>query len=317
MVATGQIRSTPSFFSFLKEGLLLPSHNRRLFAAVFSIIVATTCLLVVNCVAVQPLTNEIVLHAKALNSTDPSSPDFLHLILDIQDDTRALLRTGTAYLLFAVIIVSAIRLVVLFAAVATYSGELHTFGSLLGKVKTQLKGPALTLAFVYALEIAYFAMLVAMLALLIFLAIKDYFGLFCVVWLLLLVPLIVFLVYFSFLCSMSVVVAVAEPGCHGAGALARAWRLMKGKRRQAALLIFVTSLLAAALLRVHALAKTCALTDKAAGLLLGFLCVILMSAVQLFEVCAKAAFYYECKGSTEASAAEYLMVSTKEQFVAA
>jgi hypothetical protein len=42
-----------------------------------------------------------------------------------------------------------------------------------------------------------------------------------------------------------------------------------------------------------------------------------MSAVQLFEVCAKAAFYYECKGSTEASAAEYLMVSTKEQFVAA
>jgi hypothetical protein len=197
MAATGQIRSTPSFFSFLKEGLLLPSHNRRLFAAVFSIIVATTCLLVVNCVAVQPLTNEIVLHAKALNSTDPSSPDLFHLILEIRDDTRALLLTGTAYLLFAVIIVSAIRLVVLFAAVATYSGELHTFGSLLGKVKAQLKGPVLTLAlaFVYALEIAYFAMLVAMPALLIFLAIKDYFGLFCVVWLLLLVPLVVFLVY--------------------------------------------------------------------------------------------------------------------------
>ena len=92
---------------------------------------------------------------------------------------------------------------------------------------------------------------------------------------------------------------------------------MKGKRRQAALLISVTSLLAAALLRVHALAKTCALTDKASGLLLGFLHVILMSAVQLFQVCAMAAFYYECKGSTEASAVEYLIVSTKDQFVAA
>jgi len=125
------------------------------------------------------------------------------------------LLTGTAYLLFAVTIVSAIRLVVLFTAVATYSDELHTFGSLLGKVKAQLKGPVLTLTFVYALEIAYFALLVAMFALLIFLAIKDYFGLFCVVRLLLLVPLIVFLVYFSFLCSISVVVAVAEPDCHG------------------------------------------------------------------------------------------------------
>jgi len=91
---------------------------------------------------------------------------------------------------------------------------------------------------------------------------------------------------------------------------------MKGKRRQAALLISVTSLLAAALLRVHALAKTCALTDKASGLLLGFLYSILKAAVQVFAACAMAALYlyYECKGSTEASAVGYVKVSTKEQF---
>jgi hypothetical protein len=52
----------------------------------------------------------------------------------------------------------------------------------------------------------------------------------------------------------------------------------------------------------------------AAGLLLGFLYSILKAAVQVFAACAMAALYYECKGSTEASAVGYVKVSTKEQF---
>jgi len=316
-MATGQISSTPpSFFNFLKEGLLLPSHNRRLFAAVFTVIAASTCLLLVgNDLVVQPLAVELNLDTKALNSTDFRSPDLLPLIRKTQADTRALLLTSTAYFLFGAVIRSAIQIVVLFAAVSTYSGELHTIGSLLGRVKAQVKGPVLTFAFVYALEITYVALLVAMSTLVMVLMIKKYYGLFFVGSLLLL-PLFVFLVYFSFLCSMSVVVAVAEPGCYGAGALGRAWRLLKGKRRRVMLFISVTGVLAAALTPMYTLAKRRELTNMAAGLLLEFLYVILMSALQLFATCAMAAFYYECKGSTEASAAEYVKVSTKEQIAA-
>lgn len=316
-MATGQISSTPpSFFNFLKEGLLLPSHNRRLFAAVFTVIAASTCLLLVgNDLVVQPLAVELNLDTKALNSTDFRSPDLLPLIRKTQADTRALLLTSTAYFLFGAVIRSAIQIVVFFAAVSTYSGELHTFGSLLGRVKAQVKGPVLTFAFVCALEITYVALLVAMSTLVMVLMIKKYYGLFFVGSLLLL-PLFVFLVYFSFLCSMSVVVAVAEPGCYGAGALGRAWRLLKGKRRRVMLFISVTGVLAAALTPMYTLAKRRELTNMAAGLLLEFLYVILMSALQLFATCAMAAFYYECKGSTEASAAEYVKVSTKEQIAA-
>lgn len=316
-MATGQISSTPpSFFNFLKEGLLLPSHNRRLFAAVFTVIAASTCLLLVgNDLVVQPLAVELNLDTKALNSTDFRSPDLLPLIRKTQADTRALLLTSTAYFLFGAVIRSAIQIVVLFAAVSTYSGELHTFGSLLGRVKAQVKGPVLTFAFVCALEITYVALLVAMSTLVMVLMIKKYYGLFFVGSLLLL-ALFVFLVYFSFLCSMSVVVAVAEPGCYGAGALGRAWRLLKGKRRRVMLFISVTGVLAAALTPMYTLAKRRELTNMAAGLLLEFLYVILMSALQLFATCTMAAFYYECKGSTEASAAEYVKVSTKEQIAA-
>ena len=49
------------------------------------------------------------------------------------------------------------------------------------------------------------------------------------------------------------------------------------------------------------------------GLLLGFLYVIMMAAVQVFAACAMTALYYECKGSTQASAVGYVKVSTKEQ----
>ncbi|XP_062193168.1 uncharacterized protein LOC133896585 [Phragmites australis] len=305
--------SAPSFFNFLKEGVLLPTRNRSLFAVVFALIVASTSVLLLgNDLAVQPLADEVSLDVKALNSTDPSSLDYARLLQEIQDDTRHLLFTGAAYLLFAVIVGSAIRIVILFAAVLTYSGELHTFGSLLDKAKTQLKGPVLTLAFVYALEIAYVALLAALAALFVFLIFNQYFVLLLVESLLLLVAFI-FLVYFSFLCSLSVVVAVAQPGCHGAGAVGRAWRLVKDKKRRALLFLAVTGVLTAAVSPVHALAKSCAISSMASGLLLGFLYTILMAAVELFSVCAMTAFYFECKGSTEASATEYAKLSTQEQ----
>jgi len=106
-MATGQ-SSTPSFFNFLKEGLLLPSHNRRLFAAVFTIIAVSTCLLLLgNDLAVQPLIDELDLDTKALNSTDPStsSPeDILQLIQKTKDDIRALLLTSAALVVLSVII---------------------------------------------------------------------------------------------------------------------------------------------------------------------------------------------------------------------
>jgi len=312
-MATGQ-RSTPSFFNFLKEGLLLPAQNRRLFAAVFAIIIASTSLLLLGqFLAVKPLLDEISIDTKALNSTDPRSPDFMHLIQEIQVDARDLMITSAVYVLVSLIIGWVIRIIVLFAAVATYSGELHTIASLLGKAKAQLKGPILTLAFVCALEIAYLALVAAMAGLLFFLMIKRYLALLFVCALLVIVASI-FAVYFSFVCSLSIVVAVAEPGCHGAGAVGRAWRLMKGKGKllQAVFFIFVTVVLAAAFWPVYTLAKTCAVTNMALGLLLGLLYTALMAAVQVFASCAMTAFYYEGKGSTVALATEYIQVSTEE-----
>ncbi|TVU09938.1 hypothetical protein EJB05_43437, partial [Eragrostis curvula] len=319
--------STPSCFNFLKEGALLPTRNRKLFAAVFVLAAASTSLLLLgNDLAVQPLADKLSLDATALNGTDPGvgatehpvfflgSPEFAHLIPEIQNDTRQLFLVGAAYSLLAVVVGSIVRIVLLFAAVATYSGELlHTFGLLLGRAKAGLKGPLVTLAFVYALEIAYAALVTALVALLVFLALNKHYYALLVAEAVVLLAACVFLVYFSFLCWLSVVVAVAEPGCRGAGAVGHAWRLMKGRKSRVVLFVAVIGAIAAVFSPVHALAKTCALSNVASGLLLGLVYSVLTAALELFAVCAMTAFYYECKGSTEASATDYVQVPDQEQ----
>ncbi|XP_044359901.1 uncharacterized protein [Triticum aestivum] len=314
-----------SFFNFLKEGLL-PTRNRRLFFALYAVVAASTALLLLGSdLAIQPLANEIQLDAKALNNTDPGSPDFARLVHEIQDDTRELLLVGAGYLLLSVVITSVVRIVLLFAAVLTYSGEeeqrtTFTLGALLGKAKAQLKGPLLTLAFVYVLEIVCIVLLAFVGALLglLMAMLRKYFMVLLLASGLLLGAAAVFLVYFSFLCSFSVVVAVDEPGCHGAAALGRAWRLAKGKRRQVVMYVAVIGALAAVLSPVHTLATTCPGGSVALGLLLGFVYAALMALVQLFAVCAMTAFYYERKENSDnqLGAAGYAKLSSTEEATA-
>uniref|UniRef100_A0ACD5XJT4 Uncharacterized protein n=1 Tax=Avena sativa TaxID=4498 RepID=A0ACD5XJT4_AVESA len=225
-MAANQIKA-PSFFNFLKEGVLLPSRNRSVFTAVSALIlVSTTLIFLGNDLAVQPLTDEIKLDVKALNTTEPGTLEYAKLLQEIRNDSKDLLLVTMGSLLFALVVASAVRIVVLFAAVSTYSsdGEQRdtTFGALLGKAKGQIKGPLLTLAFVYVLQIVSVVLLVAMVGLVGFLEVKQYFVTLLVASLLV-IAAAVCLVYFSFLCSFSLVVAVAQPGCHGAAALGKAW----------------------------------------------------------------------------------------------
>ncbi|WVZ51332.1 hypothetical protein U9M48_002486 [Paspalum notatum var. saurae] len=302
--ATNPASSSP--FHFLKEGLLLPNQNRRLFAAVFAITVISTALfLVASELGVEPLALEVRNAVIALRSTRPQSPDYARLIREIQDGTRDLLLTTAAYHVSAVVAGSTVRLVALFAAVTTYSsGEAHGFSALLGKAsRAQLKGAVRALAFVCALEIACVALLLALAALFVFLAFKRYSGLRAYV-------------YLSFVCSLGLAVAVAEPAeSHGsAGAVVgRAWRMMKGRRRRAVLLIALTAVLGAVFRPVYWLARVFVLRSMAMeALLLGALYTFLMAGVELFFACALAAFYYESKGRAQAAqelATQYVKLS--------
>ncbi|OEL15549.1 hypothetical protein BAE44_0023432 [Dichanthelium oligosanthes] len=313
MAATIKQSSTTSPFNFLKEGLLLPSQNRRLFAAIFTISVTFYSLfLAASELGVQRLALQVRRDIDALDHTDRRSPGYGHLLRELHEDSRDFLLASAAYLLLAVLVGSVTNLVAIFAAVRTYSGEVHTFGSLLGKARAQLMGPVLTLAFVYTLEITGVALLLALAALFVFLAFKRYLGLLLADSLLLLVAYI-FFVYLSFVCSLGIVVAVAEPGTHGAGAVGRAWQLMKGKQRRAMLLITVTGVLAAVFSPFYWLTKIFAHSKMASGaLFLGFLYSVQMAAVELFNICTLTALYHECKERYQAQVTEYVKLPVQD-----
>ncbi|CAM0950708.1 unnamed protein product [Alopecurus aequalis] len=214
----------PSFFNFLKEGLLLPSRNRRLFTAVCSLILASTELLaLVNDLTAQPLGDQIQLDHKALNTTEPGSPDFAKLLQENQNDTKELQIIRAGYLLFSFVVCSSVRIVIHFAALSV----------LLPFVRSSAK--------------------------------------------------------------LSVVVAVAEPGCHSTAALGKAWRLANGKKLQVMLYFALTEALVVAVWPVRRLAMTRAGNSLALELLLGFVHAVLLALLQLFAACAMTAFYYESR----------------------
>ncbi|XP_051191404.1 uncharacterized protein [Lolium perenne] len=319
-MVTGQNRAA-SFFNFLKEGFLLPIRNPRLFTSVCVLIAASTTLITLG--------NDLAIHSipssrrssstsrRSINTTEYSSPDYAKLLQEIQNNTKELLLVGDGYVLFAVVVRAAVRIVVLFAAVSTYSSDdeqrATTFGALLGQAKAQIKGPLLTLAIVSVLEKVYAVILMAMIALVHILVVKRYFVTLLVASLLI-IAASVYLVYFSFLCSFSVVVAVAESGCKGLAALAKAWRLANGKKWQVVLYLAVTGALSVAVSLVHMLARTFAGYSVALGLLLGFVYVALLGLVHLFSVCAITAFYYERRENihSQLGATGYAKLSTEE-----
>ncbi|CAO2185105.1 unnamed protein product [Urochloa humidicola] len=319
--------STPPFFKVLKAGALLPARNRRLFASVFALAVAyTSLLLLVNDLTVEPLADKLLLDAKAFTNNNGTagptrSPDEnAKLLHDLGNDARDLAPGFAACLLLDATAGSAVWILALLAAVATFAGETPSSLSTLlsGKARAELKGLVLTVALVYALQIAYLAVLLAgMAALLAYLSVKGP-TLLVLLGCLVLAAAIVFHAYFTVLCALGVVVAAAEPGRHGAGAVARAWRLlMKGRRqrrRRAVLLAAVVGVLAAACSRARTHARGRALGSPASELLVGFLYAAALAAVKLLAVCVLTAFYYECtEGDGDAAAnTEFVKLATEE-----
>ncbi|KAF8740069.1 hypothetical protein HU200_013829 [Digitaria exilis] len=321
MAAGKSSTTTPStsFFKILKDGALLPARNRSLFMVVFALAVAyTSLLLLINDLAIKPRADDVLRDVMAFRvtngTTEAIAPDERdHLLQSLGKDTWRLVWASAAYLLLDVTVGNAVWIVALFAAVATFAGETSScsFAALLGKARAQqLKGTVLTVAFVYGLQVAYVVLLLsAMAALLVHLFVKGPTGL-LLLGFLLLFSAAVFLVYFVFLCALSVVVAVAEPG---------GMAPVRGRRRRAVLFVAMVGALSFACYRAHALARTRgAVGSTALGMLLGFLYAVAVAGVELFAVCAITAFYYECKESSDAATTtEFVKLASAEPLIGA
>ena len=289
----------PGFFTFLKHGAVVPARNAALFAPLLALTAAlAAALLLGNTLAVQPLAAAVLLDADAISRADPATAAYRDLVRALRHDLRGLLLAAGGCLLGAVVAGSAIKIATVFAAVAAFpSSGGATVAAPVGAAKGNLWGPVLTIAFGYALELACAAAIVALAVLAV--ALLDYSLLLLFLDALLVLLASLFLVYLTVVCAVAVVVSAAEPGRRGAGAVSRAWRLMRGRGAQAALYVVATCALGAAVSPVYTLALRWWPRSAAAGAGAGAAYVLLLGAVEVFSTAAVTAYYLECRESTE------------------
>ena len=292
----------PGFFTFLKHGAVVPARNAALFAPLLALTAAlAAALLLGNALAVQPLAAAVLLDADAISRADPATAAYRDLVRALRHDLRGLLLAAGGCLLGAVVAGSAIKIATVFAAVAAFpsasSSGGATVAAAVGAAKGNLWGPVLTIAFGYALELACAAAIVALAVLAV--ALLDYSLLLLFLDALLVLLATLFLVYLTVVCAVAVVVSAAEPGRRGAGAVSRAWRLMRGRGAQAALYVVATCALGAAVSPVYTLALRWWPRRAMAGVAAGAAYVLLLGAVEVFSTAAVTAYYLECRESTE------------------
>lgn len=280
--AAARQQPLPGFFTFLKHGAVLPARNGALFVPLLVLTAAlAAALLLGNALAVQPLAAAVLLDVDAISRVDPATAAYRDLVRALHSDLRRLLLAAGGCLLGAVVAGSALKIATVFAAVAAYSSpgpRAATLAAALGAAKRNVWGPVLTVAFGYVLELACAASIVALAVLAVLLLDYSLLLLFLDALLVLLASL--FLLYL-------------------AGAVSRAWRLMRGRGAQAALYIVATFALGAAVSPVYTLALRWWPRSAASGVAAGVAYVLLLGAVEVFSVAAVTAYYFECRDRTE------------------
>ncbi|KAL6843250.1 hypothetical protein ACP4OV_026963 [Aristida adscensionis] len=304
--------SSSSFFSFLKDALLLPTRNPKLFVPVFLLVAIPTILInVTNVLAIQPLTQDIMLRINEIKNVDPSSPEYARLMEEMMKELRALVIIAIAMTIIVAVLGFVKQIVAFFAASSTYSGDRYSLLELVTKVIMsghRLRGPVITIALVGALDVACVMLLVSLLQLLMRQSSMAFAFL-------LLLPAFAAFLYINVFFTVAVAVSVADEGRRGVGALRQAWRLMtQARRKEGCVLVVVVHLLGAAPSPLYAVALGLAKRSVAMGLALLVVYALISAAVQLFYMAAAMVYCHQAMETKTATANDfgYIKIPTGE-----
>ncbi|GJN19564.1 hypothetical protein PR202_gb06853 [Eleusine coracana subsp. coracana] len=300
-----------SCLSFLKDALLLPSLNPKLFVPVFFLVSIPAFLVqVTNVLAIQPLTVNILELVNKLKNMDPSTAEYAKLMQEIMRDAREVIIIAIILCIAVFIISFAKQVVALFAASTTYSGDRYSLPELISKVimkGRRIRGPLITIALVSVLELACMFLLAALLQLVI-----RQRGPFAMAAVLFAFLFIAFL-YLNVVFMVAVAVSVADTERRGVTALGQAWRLMTQVwRKEGCVLVLVIELLSMVPSPLYMIALGYAKKSRAMGLTLLSVYALLSGVVQLFYFAAAMVYYYKATESEAAIAQDYVKIPTGE-----
>lgn len=168
-MATKAKSSSSSCLSFLKDALLLPTKNAKLFVPVFLLVTAPLILLqITNVFYIQPRTADMLHHINEVKNMDPSSADYAKLMVEIMKEAKELAMFYIALLVITFAGNFAKQIIAFFATSTTYAGDRYSLPELFTKVIMKgrhLRGPLITVAMVGVLNVACALLVVALLQL--------------------------------------------------------------------------------------------------------------------------------------------------------
>ncbi|KAM3390262.1 hypothetical protein ACQJBY_012077 [Aegilops geniculata] len=293
---------TTSCFTFLKEALILPTLNPKLFTPLLLLFAAAAFLdHTVNFVFLQPLADVVASHATELNNTDLSSAEYAKLMEmeGPKQDGMKLILIGVSEVVVALAVGFVKKILFLFAASITYSGDRYSLAELLRELvkgRISLKGPSITIAVVDALDFAsaVLARLIPAPALM-----RGLSGVLSVQGLVYLVALLTSL-YFTAVALVAVAASVVDRRCRGVRALRQAWRLVTlVRRKEGLLLVLVAHFVPTVVAPPYRVALVYAKTSMALCLCSLAVHAFLSCALQLFSLTAATVYYYQAMQSEE------------------
>uniref|UniRef100_A0ACD5XQC7 Uncharacterized protein n=1 Tax=Avena sativa TaxID=4498 RepID=A0ACD5XQC7_AVESA len=297
---------TTSCFKFLKEALILPTRNPKLFTPVLLLLAVTSFLVSsVHVLFLRSFSDDMISHLIEIKDTDPSSYRYAYLLeATKQDAVIAIPELAIALALGLVV-----QILAFFAASTTYSGECHTLAKLVREISkgSTLQGPSVTVAVVTALSLAWMAVL----GVLLFVTMRGRPAL-SVQGIVFVLALLAFFC-FTVLAVVSVTVSVADEEYRGVRALGQAWRLMtRVRRKEGLVLVLLAYLLQTVVNLVYGVVLVYA--NKSMAAFLGMLVVyaFLSGAQQLFYMVAATVYYYEATESKEVSPYDCAKIQSRE-----
>jgi len=289
---------TTSCFTFLKEALVLPTRNPKLFTPVLLLLAITPFLTSsVQVLFVQPLTSDMSSLLSEMANVDPSSPEYAKILEEMKRDAVKLVLIVTAELVVTLALAFVNQIIAFFAASTTYSGDRYTLAELIREIGkwSALRGPFVTVAVVTALDFAWMAALGALLS-----VVMRGGRVLSAQGLVFVLGFLAFL-YFTVLALVGVAASVADEEYRGVRALRQAWQLMtRVRRKEGLVLVLVAHLLPTVVTPLYWVALFYAKKSVAVALCMLAVYAFLAGAQQVFYMGAATVYYYEAMESKEA-----------------
>ncbi|XP_077237079.1 uncharacterized protein LOC143878718 [Tasmannia lanceolata] len=297
----------PSFMSMgileiLKEAFKIPSRNGKLaLSLALLLLIPSSLLFLANDFALIPFFKDLFTKVYLLKKTDPESPEYAELLAGIGKDSRIIAGEELIFIIAYSILSLFSTVATVYASAMTYSGNHLTLNELLSRIGKTWKSPVITWLYITLFSFGYLFLFVVLIVFFVMIGLASNSIALAALGVILVLVLFVIRYCFNFIVvwTLGLVISIIEEGCYGIEALSKAKELLKGRRLQASVLLFILTIIPMGISQIFVNKMSDVNNTEATRIVLGLVLINISGLFSLYSLGVYTVFYYECKKSHE------------------